>query len=338
MQDANAQPPSRRTTAGVAYSRPSTASEVARQALQQPLLRADNTFMTSTVPQALGADDIAHAIDQARVRGPLQQIVIPPCPALLTRLQLALASAEPDLGEVARIAGSDVAMSAVLIRQASGAQFAGFAPAQTVGQAMTRLGLAQTAAVMTGFLTRQSIRADSPHLQRFWERSTKRAVALDALARQLPGLSPDLAYTYGLFSHVGMPVLLQNFRSYGSTIVEGHARRDRSFVQTENANHRTDHAVVGALVARVWRLAPAVMCAIRLHHDLGALGGRGIEPEVQTLMAAGLVAEQLMRRHEGLDPEPDWTEHASPALDWLHASSDDLNAWEDAVLPQLDET
>lgn len=293
--------------------------------------------MTTHALPSLRPDDIARDIDHARVRGPLQQIVIPPCPALLTRLQLALAQVEPDLGEVARIAGSDVAMSAILIRQASGAQFTGFAPAQTVGQAMTRLGLARTAAVMTGFLARQSIRADSPHLQRFWERSTKRAVALDALARQLPGLSPDLAYTYGLFSHVGMPVLLQNFRSYGSTIVEGHARRDRSFVQTENANHRTDHAVVGALVARVWHLAPAVMCAIRLHHDLASLGAPGIEPEVQTLVAAGLVAEQLMRRHEGLDPEPDWTAHASRAMDWLQASADDLHAWEDSVHPQLDE-
>lgn len=293
--------------------------------------------MTSIAPAVLGADAIARDIDHARTRGPLQQIVIPPCPGLLTRLQSALSHAEPDLGEVARIAGADVAMSATLIRQASGAQFAGFAPAQTVGQAMTRLGLEQTAAVMTGFLARNAIAADSPHLQRFWERSTQRAIALDALARQLPGLSPDLAYTYGLFSHVGMPVLLQSFRGYAGTIVEGHARRDRSFVQTENANHRTDHAVVGALVARVWRLAPAVMCAIRLHHDLHTLGDRSVEPEVHTLVAAGLVAEHLMRRHEGLGEEPDWTLHAERALAWLHVSTGELDVWYEALEPLLDD-
>ena len=293
--------------------------------------------MTTLSPSASRAETIAREIDHARTRGPLQTIVIPPCPALLTRLQQALALAEPDLGEVARIAGSDVAMSAVLIRQASGAQFAGFAPAQTVGQAMTRLGLEQTAALMTGFLTRQSIRADSPHLQRFWERSTRRAVALDGLARQMPGLSPDLAYTYGLFLHVGMPVLLQSVRGYAGTIVEGQARRDRSFVQTENANHRTDHAVVGALVARVWRLAPAVMCAIRLHHDLDALGAAGVEPEVHTLVAAGLVAEHLVRRHEGLDAEIDWVQHGAQALDWLQAAPDDLHEWDDRLRPLLDE-
>ncbi len=290
----------------------------------------------TTLTPARSADAIGRALDHARTRGPLQQILIPPCPDLLARLQQALAAREPDLGEVARIAASDVAMSATLIRAASGAAFAGFAPAQTVGQAMTRLGLEQTAAVMTAFLTQRAIPADARHLQRFWERSTQRALAMDLLARQLPGMSPDVAYTFGLFAHVGQPVMLQSLRGYAGTMVEAQARRDRSFVQTENANHRTDHAVVGALVARVWRLAPAVMAAIRLHHDLDMLGAADIEAEVQTLVAAGLVAEQLMRRCEGLDPDPDWTAHAGRALDWLHVGPDDVQGWEEALAATLD--
>ncbi len=290
----------------------------------------------TTLSPARSADSIGRELDHARTRGPLQRILIPPCPDLLARLQQTLASPEPDLGEVARIAASDVAMCATLIRAASGAAFAGFAPAQTVGQAMTRLGLEQTAAVMTAFLTQRAIPVDQRHLQRFWERSTQRALAMDHLARQLPGMSPDVAYTFGLFAHVGQPVMLQSLRGYAGTMVEAQARRDRSFVQTENANHRTDHAVVGALVARVWRLAPAVMAAIRLHHDLDMLGAADIEPEVQTLVAAGLVAEHLMRRCEGLDADPDWTQHAGRALAWLHASADDVEAWEEALAGVLD--
>jgi HD-like signal output (HDOD) protein len=295
------------------------------------LASADKARMQGIAAPPARADDIAQELDHARTRGPLQHIQIPPCPELLTRLQQALAQVEPDLGEVARIAGADVAMSAVLIRAASGAAFAGFAPAQTVGQAMTRLGLESTAAVMTGFLTRQAIPASSPHLQRFWQRSGKRAVALDHLARQLPGLSPDIAYTFGLFAHVGQPVLLQSVRGYAGTMVEAQARRDRTPVQTENANHRTDHAVVGALVARVWRLAPEAMAAIRLHHDLGSLGHRGVAPEVHTLVAAGLVAEHLMRRHESLDPDPEWTTHGAAALAWLQVEPHDLEGWEDEL-------
>ena len=71
---------------------------------------------------------IQREIDAARRSGTLRQIVVPPCPELLTRLQQAMAEAEPDLNEVARIANADVAMAATLIRNANGALFAGSAP------------------------------------------------------------------------------------------------------------------------------------------------------------------------------------------------------------------
>lgn len=280
---------------------------------------------------------IRQEIDQARARGPLKQIIIPPCPELLARLQQAMAQAEPDLNEVARIAASDVAMSATLLRTAnSPLHLGGGQPCMTVGQAMTRIGLRETAAVMTGFLLKNALPVNSPHLARFWERSTKRALAMAFIARQLPGLSPDLAHTYGLFCHVGMPVLLQSVRGYGSTMVEANARIDRPFIATENANHKTDHAVVGALVVRVWNMAPQLMTAIRLHHDFSSFGDAGIEPEVLTLVAAGLVAEHLMRQHEGLPIDADWEQHHAAALDWLQVPADELELWSEQLQPILD--
>jgi len=273
-------------------------------------------------------DDVLQELDRARRSGPLQHIVIPPCPELLTRLQRAMAEAEPDLNEVARIATSDVAMSATLLRAAnSPAYSAGGAPVQTIGQAMNRLGLEKTAAVMTAFLAKGALRVTAPQLQRFWERSAKRAQAMSHLAERLPGMSPDLAHTYGLFCHVGMPVMAQSIKGYLGTMVEASARIDRSYVQTENANHRTDHAVVGALVARLWRLAAPVTAAIRLHHDLDALGERSADPDVNALVSVGLLAEWLMRRHEGLDPDADWVKHGDAAMQWLHVSESDLLTW-----------
>ena len=134
---------------------------------------------------------------------------------------------------------------------------------------------------------------------------------------------------------MGQPVLLQCVRGYGSTLVEARARIDQSSVTTENANHRTDHAVVGAIVARVWRLSPTVMAAIRLHHDLDLLGGSDTESEVQTLIAAGLLAEHLVRQREGQDTERDWNDHGARALQWLALSADDLSDWDEALQARL---
>jgi len=276
-------------------------------------------------------------LDQSRRRGPLQQIQIPPCPELLAQLQQAMSQPEPDLNLVARIASSDVAMAATLLRIANGPLFKPVGlPCTTVGQAMTRIGLRESVAVMTGFLAQHAIPVNSPQLTRFWERSAKRAIAMATIARELPGLSPDLAHGFGLFLHVGMPVLLQSVRGYAATMVEAGARIDRPYIATENANHKTDHAVVGALVVRVWNLPAPLMAAIRLHHDYVALGHGDIDPEVHTLVAAGLIAEHLMRRHEGLPEDADWAGHHRAAMEWLHIGWDELAHWEETVSAQLD--
>jgi HD-like signal output (HDOD) protein len=288
-------------------------------------------------PAPASAAAIAADLDRARATGPLKTIRIPPCPELLVRMQRALALAEPDLGEVARIAGSDVAMAAVLLKRANSPAYTTGFPVSTVGQAMNRLGLDHTASEMRSFLVQRAIPAGGSQLQRFWQRSTQRAVALAFIARQLPGMSPDVAHTYGLFCHVGMPVMMQSLPGYNGTLMEAHARIDRPFIATENANHRTDHAVVGALVARVWGLAPEVMVAVRRHHDLEALGDASASPEAHTLVAAGLVAEHLTRRHEGQPPDADWTTHRERALRWLQIDSAEVSAWEEGVGSLLDE-
>lgn len=298
-------------------------------------------IMQTTAQKPAGAtsarmQQIREDLDQSRRRGPLQQIKIPPCPELLVQLQQAISPPEPDLTLIARIASSDVAMSATLLRIANGPLFKPVGlPCSTVGQAMNRIGLKESLSVMTSFLTQNAIPVNSPLLARFWQRSTMRAIAMATIAQQLPGMSPDLAHTFGLFLHVGMPVLLQSVRGYGATMVEAGARIDRPYIATENANHKTDHAVVGALVARAWNLPPVLMGAIRLHHDFAALGHADIEPEIHTLVAAGLIAEHLMRRHEGMPEDADWAAHHGAALEWLQVSGDDIAHWEEAVRQQF---
>ena len=295
--------------------------------------------MTVTAIPAQAAptiQSISEELDKGRRQGALQRIVIPPCPELLSRLREVLAQPDPDLQEVARIASSDVAMSAVLIRQANGPMFAAGQPVQTVGQAMNRLGLQQTASVLTGFLVQRAIKVTSVHLQRFWERAAKRAMAMIFLSRKFPGMSEDVAHTYGLFCHVGLPVMMQSVPGYGGTLVEARARKDRTMIQTENVNHKTDHAVVGALVARVWRLAPSVMAAIRLHHDYDILDDHRIDTEVKMLAAVGMLAERMMHKHEGIEPDRDWLDSSAQVLQWLEVTEEELETWDLELRDMLD--
>ncbi len=281
-------------------------------------------------------EQLLQALDLARRSGPVRDIVIPPCPELLVQLQDATATGDPDPETIARIASADVAMAAALMRQANSPLYGLQQPVSTVGQALNVLGMQPAVKLLSGFLTRHALQVHSPLLAHFWETSTRRAIACEHIGQQLYGMDPGLSYTFGLFCHVGMPVMMGGVKGYGGTLTEAMARQDRSFTQTENANHRTDHAVVGAIVARTWRLPLAVAVAIRLHHDFTCLGDSGFGDTERRLVAMGLIADHLVHQHEGLPPLREWQRFGATCLGHLEVGEGEVNVWIDELHPAFE--
>lgn len=277
--------------------------------------------------------DTDRELDQALSSGPLRDIVIPPCPELLLALRAEMGKADPDPKVIADIAGRDVAMAASLMRMANSPFYARSSTVVSVGQALVLLGVKASERLLTSFLMRSAVHTNSPLLAHFWETSTRRAMAMAHIARQLYDVDADMAHTCGLFCHVGIPVLMQGMRGYAGTLAEALARQDRSFTETENAAHKTDHAVVGALVARSWRMSPTIYQAVRLHHDFTVLHDSHIAPPVRKLVAVALVAEHLVHDFEGVQCHPEWQLFGADCLAVLQVQADELTFWSDALVP-----
>ena len=275
-------------------------------------------------------------LDQALASGSLSDITIPPCPELLLALRAEMDGADPDPDVIASIAGRDVAMGASLVRIANSPFYARSQPVMSVSQALGMLGLRMCEKILTAFLMRGAIQTNSPQLEHFWERSTRRALAMAHIARQLYGVDPDVAHTCGLFCHVGIPIMMQGIRGYAGTLTEAQARQDRSFTATENAAHKTDHAVVGALVARTWRFPQVIYQAVRLHHDFTVLSDNNIPAEVVTLVAMALVAEHMVYEFEGMQPHREWEKYGQDCLVKLNIRPDELVLWSDAMVPAFE--
>lgn len=273
-----------------------------------------------------------------QAEGPVRTIVIPPCPEPLMRLQAVMAEDDPDWDAIGAIAASDVAMAASLVRAANSPLYLRYGGgAQSVPQAMTLLGLRQTSALLMQFLTMRALPVRHPAMSHFWRTSARRSLALGFIARQLYGTPPDLAHTFGLFCDVGIPVLLQGLRGYGDTWDAARTSQDRSFTAVEQAAHRTDHAVVGALVARTWSLPADLRTALQLHHDVEALDDRRIDAPVRDLMAACVVADHMVLTHEqGLGDSPDWIVRGADCLRHLQVRHDEVVLWQDALQAALD--
>lgn len=272
-------------------------------------------------------------LDAARDAGPVKDIIIPSCPQLLMQLQNELAEADPDPQRFAEIAGGDVAMAAALIKISNSSLYARRVPVGSVDQAIAMLGIQPCAHVLTGLLLRNSIRIDPMLIEHFWESSTRRSLAMAHIAGQMYGVDVELAKTCGLFLHVGIPVMLQGVRGYSGTLVEAMARQDRTFVQTENAAHRTDHAVVGAIVARTWHMPAVITYAVRLHHDFSVLADTSIATEVRQLVAIAAIADYLVARHEGVKDQREWEKYGADCIAFLQTNSQEVEDWIDALHP-----
>lgn len=280
--------------------------------------------------------DVDREIDAAKVDGPLRDIVIQPCPALLIDLRAEFSRPDPEPATIVAIASRDVAMAAALIKVANSAVYARSRTATTVADAVALLGIAHTVSILTGFLLRDAIRVSSPQLEHFWENSTRRAYAMGYIAGQMYGMNADVAHTCGLFCHVGLPILLQSLPGYDATLAEATDHMEHTFTDVENAAHRTDHAVVGAIVAKTWRLPPIVAIAVRLHHDFSVLDDARFPDEVRALVAMSLLAERLVVLHEGVQAHKEWEQHGAACLAHLRVSEAEMEQWQDALQPQFE--
>jgi HD-like signal output (HDOD) protein len=262
----------------------------------------------------------------------IRSIAIPPRPALLTEVQKEMAADDPDLGRISRLVGMDVAMTAAVLRSVNSPFYALTRQASTLDQAISLIGLRQIGTLVTGFALRQALRGDAANLTRFWDVSTKRSYALSRLARGLRGVEIDVAQSFGLFCDVGIPLLMQRFADYGATLRDANQSRSQSFTAVEQAAHRADHAMIGALMARSWGLPSLVCDAIRAHHDYGVFQDARVPDAVQRLIAMGLLAEVAIQRFAGLNASVEWLKGGDQATGVLLLGEYELEDWIETLL------
>lgn len=226
----------------------------------------------------------------------VKDIGIPPCPAILTKLLRETRADEPDFRRVGQLVGGDVALASAVLKIANSSFYGLRTKAASVQQALALLGLNTVTQLVTGLLLRQAFsNAAGPGMERYWKMSMAISLISALVCRETARGDSGIACTYGLFRDCGMPVMLQKFPIYedifdGSALTPG-----EPVLEVENERYTTNHASVGAQLARNWHLPESLCYAILHHHDV--LYSDQIlaqaEAAALALIATGLVAEQL---------------------------------------------
>lgn len=273
--------------------------------------------MTATTTSAEIATD--------QVSDILKTISIPPCPTIVSSLMTEARRDDVDFGKIVRLISGDLSLAASMMKTANSPYFGLRQKVQSVQQAVVVLGLKNVLNIVTGVALKQTLTPNQINMERFWDRSNYHAVVSSRLARRIPGVSVEDAYTFGLFHDCGIPILMQRFPNYKETLAAAN-QGARPMREVENERHKTDHSAVGAMLARNWQLPPLLVSAIRFHHDMGVLtdAPADVPSEARGLTAISLVADYLIARFLGAAEEAEWRTHGAEALDYLGFDEDEM--------------
>jgi len=254
-------------------------------------------------------------------------IGIPPCPIILERFMTEARQDEPDFKRLANVIGTDVGLSAGLIKTANSPYFGMRQRVRSVNEALVILGLKTASRAVAGLVLSKAF-PNVANLERFWDASARIALLSGWLAQHLniSGLQADDAYTFGLFRDCGIPVLLGRFPRYENVLVAANGDVTRSFTEVEAAELPTNHAMVGCLLAQNWWLPEEICLAIRNHHDVLAL--ESIDSKLpllsRRLIAIAQLAEYIVQQQLGLSLTQEWNKLGAACLRILDMDETDL--------------
>ncbi len=252
-------------------------------------------------------------------------VKLPAPSATLLRLQALAADDNAGPGELAAAISHEPALTGEFMRVANSPVFRTRAPARSVKAAITILGRTRTLAVVASHALRAQMAGVPPRaIERVWSAS---AAAADhayraARASRVHGIA-DVAYLAALVHDVGIAVLLRRFPEHAGLLEEAPDDLDIAARRLDAATG-ADHAAVGAMVARNWKLSPDVAEAVAMHHQPAAAR----EPSPATALAI-LIAVARRLRDGDSEEWQSWAPMAEAHLDITPPKLEELSAGTD---------
>lgn len=192
---------------------------------------------------------------------------LPPMPHVAAEVMEKLGSEQTTPEDLNRVISQDQALAARVLRIANSSFYSASAKIKTLSHAIAFVGFNAIRAIVIAAATRELYPVMGRHEQLLWEHSVGSGLAARLLARRARFGSPEQAFLAGLLHDIGKPILLLKLQPRMSRLIDQVlARPALSFRELEEAEFGFDHAALGQLVARRWKLGPEIEEAIGSHH------------------------------------------------------------------------
>lgn len=272
------------------------------------------------------------AISQEAAEKILASIRIPPRPSILTAVMEERKKTDPDLMKIAHIVAKDVVLSAAMLKTVNSPFFGLRRKVDSIEQAVLTMGSNNVFNILTGVALRSLNETKGVHLDRFWDTAENTAMIASLLAKRIPGVPRELAYTVGLFHDCGIPLMMARFPDYMATLKLANVANDKTITQVEDERHSTNHAIIGYLVAKNWNLSEIISLTILHHHNLDIFSSHESLPaEVCGLVAIIQIAEALSDSTQ-MRNDYAWQANSKKLLNYVGISEQELSDFVEEIM------
>jgi len=252
---------------------------------------------------------------------------IPSPPPLLDELNQLLDDPNAGMEDIGKVIQTDAGLTASLYRTLTKPVYGLRRPPETVAQAISIIGLRTISELVKGLSLESAIYGESKFYPWFWDRANDIARYARTIAwkqRTVCNLFPEHAQLAALFMDCGVPILIQHNEKYEYAFITSNGYVWPN-VQAEDAKFDTDHAVVGYLAARHWKLPDYVCQAVRWHHE-----PINVDDQAATLVAILQTAMHIYNVRAMKD-DSDWALHEDKALMEIGVAKEGLQEFEEDV-------
>ena len=197
-------------------------------------------------------------------------MLVPPLPHTVVELLKEIQNPTASSASVARIASSDPAMAASLIRAVNAASMGMSRKITSVPEAVSYLGFSSVKSLLLRLNLDKTLAgktAATDDVSDLWVHSLMVSYIAESLARRVPGVDVGFVSTFGLLHDIGKLIIQKQFpeeaKALRASIASG---GPESVLEREARILGADHAALGAQLASNWKLPADLVQAIRWHH------------------------------------------------------------------------
>ncbi|MBN1957844.1 MAG: HDOD domain-containing protein [Desulfuromonadales bacterium] len=223
------------------------------------------------LPVSGGTDDVSDVPAPLTVNQLLKGAVeLVSLPTVYSHIVELLSRSNTSSHHLARVIDKDANLSVRLLRLANSSFYGFSGKVDSVSRAISLLGNNELTHLVLGIsVIRQfrNIPSEQIDMESFWRHSIRCGLFARILAEQLGEKDSEKYFTGGLLHDIGRLVMLDRMPLQYACAVNL-ARHDKlPMYRAEQDCLKTDHSIIGKLLAEKWRLSPTLIRMIGHHHS-----------------------------------------------------------------------